>query len=154
MSSVTRTNRWPKALPMLTEEQTQVREDFMRHWLEVLPKRYGLVEKFNHQYPLRTLMPGVKTLEIGTGRGAHLQFENLETQKEYVALELRPELAEVIRASYPTCYRRLLEYQRRRIWQKIQQELMKEAYRKGKINLNNAYHDGSVVKSKRGQKIK
>ncbi len=27
---------------------------------------------------------------------------------------------------------------------------MKEAYRKGLINLNNAYHDASVVKSKKG----
>lgn len=31
---------------------------------------------------------------------------------------------------------------------------MKEANRKGKINLNNAYHDASVVKSKRGLKIR
>ena len=59
-----------------------------------------------------------------------------------------------IEASYQTCNRRLLEYQRRRVWQKIQQELMKEAYRKGKINLNNAYHDASIVKSKRGLKAK
>ncbi len=59
-----------------------------------------------------------------------------------------------IEASPKTCNRRLLEYQRRRVWQKIIQELMKEAYRKGKINLNNAYHDASVVKSKRGLKVK
>lgn len=59
-----------------------------------------------------------------------------------------------IEASYQTCNRRLLEYQRRRVWQKIQQELMKEAYRKGKINLNNAYHDASIVKSKRGLKAR
>jgi SAM-dependent methyltransferase len=42
----------------------------------------------------------VKTLEIGSGLGEHLHYENLENQ-EYVALELRPELAEVIRDSYP-----------------------------------------------------
>jgi hypothetical protein len=42
--------------------------------------------------------------------------------------------------------RRLLEYQRRRVWQKIVAALMKLAHRKGKINLNNAYHDASVVK--------
>jgi transposase len=59
-----------------------------------------------------------------------------------------------IGASYQTCHRRLLEYQRRRVWQKILQELMKEAYRKGKINLNNAYHDASVVKSKKGLKTR
>lgn len=59
-----------------------------------------------------------------------------------------------IEASPSTCNRRLLEYQEERIWQKIQQELTKEAYRKGKINLNNGYHDASVVKSKRGLKTK
>lgn len=59
-----------------------------------------------------------------------------------------------ITASPSTCNRRLLEFQQRRVWQKMEQELMKEAYRKGKINLNNAYHDASVVKSKRGRMVK
>lgn len=59
-----------------------------------------------------------------------------------------------IEASYQTCNRRLLAYQRRRVWQKILGELMKEADRKGLINLNNAYHDASVIKSKRGPKTK
>ncbi len=36
----------------------------------------------------------------------------------------------------------------------IVRELITLAYRKGKINLNNAYHDASVVKSKKGVKIK
>jgi len=72
----------------------------MEHWQEVRPNRFGLVERFNQRYPLRTFTPGVKTLEIGSGRGAHLRFENLENQ-EYVALELRPELAGFIRSSYP-----------------------------------------------------
>jgi transposase len=57
-----------------------------------------------------------------------------------------------IRASYQTCHRRLLEYQRRRVWQKIVADLMKEASRRGYLNLKNAYHDASVVKSKRGAK--
>ena len=97
-------NRWPKLLPVLTEEQKQIREDFHKYWLEVLPKRYSLVEKFNHLYPLRTLSSQVKrTLEIGAGLGAHLRFENLENQ-EYVALELSPELADVIRAVYPAVH--------------------------------------------------
>lgn len=55
-----------------------------------------------------------------------------------------------IDATYQTCHRRLLDYQRRRVWQRIYRQLMKEAYRKGLINLNNAYHDASVVKSKKG----
>ena len=59
-----------------------------------------------------------------------------------------------IAASPATCHRRLLEYQRRRVWQKILASLTKEAYRTGLINLNNAYHDASVIKSKRGRTIK
>lgn len=56
------------------------------------------------------------------------------------------------RVSGKTCNRRLLEYQRKQVWQNMQKSLVQEAYRKGKINLNNAYHDASVVKSKRGLK--
>lgn len=59
-----------------------------------------------------------------------------------------------ILTSPSTSHRRLLEYQKRRIWQNILQDLIKEANHKGKINLNNAYHDASVVKSKRGLKVK
>ena len=59
-----------------------------------------------------------------------------------------------IDASYQTCQRHLLEYQRRRSWQKILSDLMKEADRKGLINLNNADHDASVIKSERGLKTK
>jgi transposase len=59
-----------------------------------------------------------------------------------------------IGASYQTCNRRLLEYQRRRVWQGILGELLKEANRKGLLNLKNAYHDASVIKSKRGRKTK
>lgn len=59
-----------------------------------------------------------------------------------------------INASYQTCHRRLLDYQRRRVWQKIVADLLKAAARKGFINLKNAYHDASVVKSKKGAKKK
>jgi transposase len=56
-----------------------------------------------------------------------------------------------IRASPKTCNRRLLEYQRRRVWQRLVAELMKAADRRGLLNLKNCYHDASVVKSKKGQ---
>ena len=59
-----------------------------------------------------------------------------------------------IAASPKTCNRRLLEYQRRCVWQKIQAELLKEARRRGYLNLNNAYHDASLVKSKKGRTVK
>ena len=59
-----------------------------------------------------------------------------------------------IQASPKTCHRRLLEYQRRRVWQRMVAELMKEADRRGRLNLTNCSHDASVVKSKKGKKKK
>ena len=59
-----------------------------------------------------------------------------------------------IETSPSTCNRILLEYQKKRIWQKIQSKLIQEAYGKKKVNLNNAYHDASVIKTKRGSKKK
>jgi transposase len=55
-----------------------------------------------------------------------------------------------IRASPKTCHRRLLEYQRRRVWPKMLKALLREADRRGELNFKNAYHDASVIKSKRG----
>jgi hypothetical protein len=55
-----------------------------------------------------------------------------------------------IHASPKTCHRRLLAYQRRRVWQKILKVLLKEANHRGYLNFKNAYHDASVIKSKRG----
>src|SRR5262245_4531389 len=59
-----------------------------------------------------------------------------------------------IAASPKTCHRRLLEYQRRRVWQKIVQVLLQEANRRGYLNFTNAYHDASVIKSKKGPRRK
>lgn len=93
--------KFPKILPDLTEEQQWIRDDFMNYWHQILPKRYGIIEKFNHGYPLRSFSPEIKkTLEIGCGRGEHLYYENLDTQ-EYFALELRSTMAEAIREIDP-----------------------------------------------------
>jgi SAM-dependent methyltransferase len=45
----------------------------------------------------------VSTLEIGAGLGTHLQYESLTPEQEsgYVALELRENMAEQIRARFP-----------------------------------------------------
>jgi len=59
-----------------------------------------------------------------------------------------------IQASPKTCHRRLLEYQRRQVWSKILKALMQVAYRRRKLNFKNAYHDASVIKSKRGESPK
>lgn len=56
-----------------------------------------------------------------------------------------------IAASGKTCQRRLLDYQRRRVWQKIVAALLREAHRRGKLNLRKGYLDSSFVESKKGR---
>jgi SAM-dependent methyltransferase len=86
---------WPKQPPPLTPKQEAAREDFMLAWHNLLPAKYGIVERFNHG-ALSRLPPGRdrwRTLEIGAGIGGHLPFEDLSRQ-EYHALELRDEFCE------------------------------------------------------------
>jgi SAM-dependent methyltransferase len=91
---------WPKTVPELSPTQRLVEDDWMRHWLEVLPSKHGRVEHFNHEYPKRAAPPGGRTLEIGPGLGGHARHEDLSVQ-EYHAVELRPELADALRAELP-----------------------------------------------------
>src|SRR5437867_11700624 len=101
---------WPKVVPPLTPEQQAISDDFMRYWHEVLPRRYSLVEKFNHGYPLKHAPQGfVRTLEIGAGLGEHLEYERLTAQQErnYVALELREHMAAKLRQRYPSVQARI-----------------------------------------------
>jgi SAM-dependent methyltransferase len=93
---------WPKRLPDLTSEQQAIRDDFMAYWHEVLPRRYGLVERFNHRYPLsdRPAKTGCRTLEIGAGLGEHLAYERL-TDQDYYCIELRAAMAQQIAKRFP-----------------------------------------------------
>jgi SAM-dependent methyltransferase len=106
--------KWPKQLPVLTPEQERVRDDFMAYWHEVLPSRYGVIERFNHGWPAKTARPGERTIEIGAGLGEHLSSEPAYAREDYVAVELRPEMAAVIGERHPgvevvtgDCQRRL-----------------------------------------------
>ena len=93
--------RWPKTFPPLTADQKIVSDDFMKYWHEVLPRKFGAIERFNHTYPLR-MRPSApfRTLEIGAGLGEHISYENLDEQ-EYHCIELRPAMADAIRAKFP-----------------------------------------------------
>ena len=96
--------KWPKKFPELTDEQKRISDDFMNEHLHaVQTKWYGFVEKFNHGYPLRSFRPGVRTLEVGAGIGAHLAYERLSSQ-EYHAVELLPDLVGQIRQKYPSVH--------------------------------------------------
>ena len=93
--------QWPKQTPVLTDEQKRAREDFMVHWHKVLPNKYGMIESFNHRGAFtETIKPGTRTLELGAGLGAHIEFEDLSKQS-YVANELRAEMAEEIKKRFP-----------------------------------------------------
>jgi SAM-dependent methyltransferase len=95
------TDKWPKHIPPLTDEQNAIRNDFMKYWLTVLPERYGIIEKFNHGYAAsRGFFQGCRTLEIGAGLGEHLAYEKLADQ-DYTVIELRDELANVIKKKFP-----------------------------------------------------
>lgn len=96
--------KWPKHVPPAPPELQRIHEDFMQHWLTVLPQRYGLVEKFNQLYPVRRAPAGFRrTLEVGAGLGEHLRYEVLtpEQEREYHALDVRPNLVEELRRRFP-----------------------------------------------------
>jgi ubiquinone/menaquinone biosynthesis C-methylase UbiE len=95
---------WPKTFPPLTPEQEEIRNDFVKYWHEVLPRHFGIIERFNHNYPVRTAPADfLRTLEIGAGLGEHLCYEKLTPEQEanYHALELRPNMAVEIRRRFP-----------------------------------------------------
>lgn len=114
---MTVTSLWPKIIPPLSPEQQRISDDFMRHWHEVLPNRYGMVDDFNHGYVVKHAPQSfLRTLEIGAGIGGHIPYEKLSPEQEvnYHALELRENMAEQIRARFPKvqacvgdCQRRL-----------------------------------------------
>ncbi|MDR2458462.1 MAG: class I SAM-dependent methyltransferase [Clostridiales Family XIII bacterium] len=92
---------WPKVIISLTDEQKAIRDEFMLLHLEAMStKWYNIIEKFNHGYPLRSFVPGCRTLEIGAGIGSHLEWEKYAEQ-DYYCLELRPELCDKIKEKYP-----------------------------------------------------
>jgi SAM-dependent methyltransferase len=96
--------KWPKKLPELTPEQKRISDDFMKYWHEVLPRRYGVIDDFNHRYPVRHAPQSFRrTLEIGAGNGEHLEYEMLSDEQwnNYHALELRENMAEQIRTRFP-----------------------------------------------------
>jgi len=109
--------KWPKRLTPETAEQRRISDDFMRRWHEVLPGRYALIERFNHGHPARRARaPFERTLELGAGRGEHLDREGLTPQQRrgYHMLEMRENLCQVLRERHPDavviqgdCQRRL-----------------------------------------------
>src|SRR5579862_9815260 len=96
--------KWPRTFPALTAEQEAISDDFVKYWHEVLPKRFGIVEAFNHGYPARTAGKNFRrTLEIGAGLGEHLEFEALTAEQaaNYYAVDIRTNMIEGLRKRHP-----------------------------------------------------
>jgi SAM-dependent methyltransferase len=99
-----KTTTWPKKIVPLTPEEQSISDDFMNHWLTVLPGKYGIVEKFNHGFPASIRPDGFfRTMEIGAGRCEHLHYENLTAaqRREYYAVEFRSNIADAVRKKFP-----------------------------------------------------
>ena len=95
---------FPKKIPKLTSEQKLIKDDFMEHWLKVLRKKYGIVDKFNHNTVVKSMPKNfLKTLEIGAGIGEHLNYEKLnDNQKNnYYAMDIRENLLKIISKEHP-----------------------------------------------------
>ena len=96
--------KWPKRFPPLTEEQRRISDDFMKHWHEVLPARFGIVDHFNQNYAVKESerTPFLTTLEVGAGIGEHLNYEKLtDIQKtNYVALDIRQNMISALQQSH------------------------------------------------------
>ncbi len=109
-------SKWPKQLPAITPEDQRICDDFMEHWHDVFPNRYSIADRFSHVYPA-THRPATlgRTLEIGAGLGEHLKYENLddEQQRNYVAVETRPNMARRLRESWPKIQTYLGDCQKR-----------------------------------------
>ena len=108
--------KWPKLLPPLTAEQRAISDDFMQYWHEILPHRYGIIEKFNHGYVATNVKPGfVKTLEIGAGLGEHLNYEKLTAEQlaNYHVVDVRPNMLEKLREAWPTVQAQVADCQTR-----------------------------------------
>lgn len=103
-NNINNKNLFPKKIPELTKEQKLIKDDFMEHWLKILRKNYGIVDKFNHNVVVNSKpVHFLKTLEIGAGLGEHLNYEKLnENQlKNYYAFDIRKNLLKVLSKEQP-----------------------------------------------------
>ena len=103
IKSVTSVSKWPKILPPITAEQKRISDDFMQCWLEILPKKFSTIEKFNHGFPVWSSGDFKTTLEIGAGLGEHLTYEKLtdEQKRNYYCNDIRQNMVDEIKKRYP-----------------------------------------------------
>jgi SAM-dependent methyltransferase len=95
---------WPKVLPPLTPEQERISNDFVGYWHQVLPRRYGFLDTFNHTYPIKHAGKDFeRTLDIGAGTGEHVEYESLlpSQRSNYVAVDIRQNMVAEFKRRFP-----------------------------------------------------
>ena len=69
--------KWPKVSASADGWTRAISDDFMKHWREILPRRYTPIEWLDHGYVLRTAGSRFRPpLEIGEGLGEHLHMRS------------------------------------------------------------------------------
>ena len=109
-------DKWPKSFPLLTPEQEQISNDFMKYWHQVLPAKYEFFNNFNHQYVIdNTPTDFLRTLEIGAGDGEHIKYERLTDlqRNNYFAVDIRENMIESLRKRFPEIQSSLADCQKR-----------------------------------------
>ena len=77
--------KWPKQFPPLSPEDQRVNDDFMEHWHDVFPNKYGIADRWSHSYPAKNRPAQfLRTLEIGAGLGEHLKYETLTPSRSEI----------------------------------------------------------------------
>jgi SAM-dependent methyltransferase len=69
------TYKWPKARPVLSTKELELLHLWNEYWLPIMKERFSPLTAFNHNFPLRSVSPHARTLEIGIGAGTHARIE-------------------------------------------------------------------------------
>jgi ubiquinone/menaquinone biosynthesis C-methylase UbiE len=95
--------KWPKTFEPLSAQQEWISDDFVKYWHEVLPKKYGIINKFNHSYVIENQpREFLSTLEIGCGDGEHISYEVLNHVQiqNYVATDIRQNMVDAFKQNH------------------------------------------------------
>jgi SAM-dependent methyltransferase len=95
---------WPKEPIQLTQEQARVNDDWQAYWFSINGNKFSKIIDFGHQYVASHAPRSfLRTLEVGAGLGDQLKYERLtpEQLSNFVALELRENMAHVLQREWP-----------------------------------------------------
>jgi SAM-dependent methyltransferase len=95
---------WPKQRIILSAEEEKIGEDWQAFWLTRAQRQFSGIQRFNHNYVLGSAGPLCgPVLEIGAGDGEHVRLEEQAGTRlsQYHVLEMREDLASIIRTQFP-----------------------------------------------------